>query len=106
MNQIEAARRLGMKPAEIIGIERADGGHVVTTHDHQRVLVTRDGVQPAESPVSDAGGDQVPDGSADTVLQWAGQDAERIARALEAERAKPTPRRGLVAQLEKLATPE
>lgn len=124
MNQRQAAERLGMKTTEIIGIEPVDDGHVVTTHDRQRVLVTKDGVEPygerapvipaqpepgpsATSPGPEAGadGDQVPDGGAETVLQWVGGNADRASQALEAERSKPAPRKGLVEKLEKLVAP-
>lgn len=116
MDQQQAAARLGMKAAEIIGVERAADAHVVTTHDGQRVRVTADGVEPyreapptdakmeppAEQPAPDGDVDQVPEGSAETVLQWVGDDPGRARLALEAEQAKASPRRGLVDRLQKV----
>lgn len=45
----------------------------------------------------------VPDGTVEAVLAWVGDDPERAQRALDYERAKPTPRTTLVAELEKQA---
>lgn len=122
---------LGMKPAEIVAAAEVDGfdppGAVVQTHDGQRVLVWTDGdgkpvVTPWDGPmpgelvgehgpeleldeqvgaVVDLG--DVPDGSAEVVLAWVGEDKERAARALAAEQARDKPRSTLVGQLEKLA---
>lgn len=106
---------------------------VVQTHDGQRVLLTSaDGVTfdvqpwdgpmpgelvgehgpelqelPAGSVVVDGAavtGDEMPDGSVETVLAWVGDDAVRAALALEAERLREKPRTTLVAQLETLAS--
>lgn len=46
---------------------------------------------------------QVPDGTAEKILDWVGDDPDRLARALAAERAAAKPRTTLVDQLEKLA---
>lgn len=46
--------------------------------------------------------DQVPDGAAEKVLDWVGEDTERAARALEVEQRKDKPRTTLLDQLAKL----
>lgn len=56
---------------------------------------------PDENAADRAAGD-VPDGNAEQVLTWVGDDRERAQRALDAERAGKQ-RSGLTAQLEKLA---
>lgn len=48
-------------------------------------------------------GDEVPDGSAETVLAWVGDDEDRARRALEVEQDREKPRSGLVATLQKKA---
>ncbi|MCW2686317.1 MAG: hypothetical protein JWR37_1207 [Mycobacterium sp.] len=120
----QAARRLGMKTAEVVSVEEIDGAHLVATHDGQRVWVTEDAVLPYVAPpvpvlvdplgpepeVAAEGGelvgvDPVPEGPTATVLEWVGDDAERAGRALAAELSATTPRKGLVEALEKLVTP-
>lgn len=51
----------------------------------------------------DVDGDGVPDGSAKDVLGWVGDDPARAALALQAENGRATPRKTLLAELEKLA---
>lgn len=46
---------------------------------------------------------EVPDGSAEVVLAWVGEDKNRAARALAAEQAREKPRSGVVGPLDKLA---
>jgi hypothetical protein len=40
----QAAQRLGMANREVVDVEEIEAGHVVTTHDGQRVLVTDEAV--------------------------------------------------------------
>lgn len=47
--------------------------------------------------------DEVPDGAANEVLAWVGDDSERAVLALTVEQAKEKPRSTLVDQLAKLA---
>jgi hypothetical protein len=47
----QAAQRLGMAVREVIDVVETDAGHVVTTHDDQRVLVTDDAVLPYTAAV-------------------------------------------------------
>jgi len=66
---------------------------------------------PGESGEAEEGDDAPPleldiDASAAVVLAWVGDDPERAAEALEAERAKDKPRSTLVKSLEKLAEPD
>lgn len=200
-----AARYLGMKVAEVIGlVDAADGGTLVTTHDHRQTLIDADGklhsqpapvllaVAPApvtapaagvlvpsghelvgesvsdvgraladefdldpaaveaflaerfraesiepvgpgpeplpqhvedlpesqvigapaaslpapddETPVDEPGpgDDQVPDGNADVVIRWVGDDQARAQQALDVENSRPTPRGTVIAKLEKV----
>lgn len=60
----------------------------------------------AESDVPTYDGDQVPDGTADEVRAWVGDNPERAALALEAEQAREKPRSTLVDQLAKLTSQE
>ncbi|RSD26354.1 hypothetical protein [Amycolatopsis eburnea] len=46
-------------------------------------------------------GDEVPDGNAQSVLDWVGDDEDRARRALEVEQGREKPRTGLVAELAK-----
>jgi len=46
--------------------------------------------------------DRVPDGSAETVLNWVGNDKTKAERALDAEQRRERPRSTLIAALEKL----
>lgn len=50
-------------------------------------------------------GEEVPDGNADAVLDWAGDDRDRAKRALEAEEGRDHPRSTLISKLRKLAEP-
>jgi hypothetical protein len=121
----EAARQLGMKEREITAVEKTADGLVITTHDGVRTLVGTDGgfqvvstpvVIPEDERCEACGGtgrksestdspsdDGVPDGSADDVVKWVGEDRERAGRALAAEQARPTPRSTLVEKLERLS---
>lgn len=54
----------------------------------------------APAPAPEPAADAVPEGSVDEVTAWVGQDKERAARALEAEKAKDKPRKTAVAELE------
>lgn len=57
-----------------------------------------------EGPAEDVDGDGVPDGTANQVLAWVGEDKERAAAALAAEVAKgDDARSSLVAKLSRLA---
>jgi len=66
---------------------------------------------PGEPEEAEEGDDAPPeeldiDATAAEVLAWVGDDPERAAEALEAERAKDKPRSTLVKSLEKLAEPD
>lgn len=58
-----------------------------------------DGV-PLDPPPAD---DEVPDGTADAILAWVGDDAERAQRALAAEDRREHPRSTLVDKLRKIS---
>ncbi len=48
----------------------------------------------------------VPDGNADAVLDWVGDDVDRAARALAAEQGRERPRNGLITALQKKTEPQ
>lgn len=56
-----------------------------------------------DDPSAECVHDPVPEGSIAAVLEWVGDDADKAARALDAELAKDAPRSTLVAALEKFA---
>ncbi|GAA4626630.1 hypothetical protein GCM10023196_035640 [Actinoallomurus vinaceus] len=70
----------------------------------------REAAAPNEQPTAgestedrDGKGGEVPDGNADAVLDWVGEDRDRAARALEVEVEREHPRSTLVSKLRKLA---
>lgn len=115
------ARRLGMKPREVLAAEDVDGvGLVVTTHDQTRWVLTDDGVEPyaapAAAPVEDIedvelpaqDSDEVMPARVDDILAWVGRDPEpptRASLALDAEQSASKPRPSLVDALKKLVSP-
>lgn len=118
----DAARRLGVPAAEVVAVEDTMHGPVATTHDGWRYLITDAGrlayfgnapkntsfpvftpPPEPEGPAVDLDGDGVPDGTVKQLLEWVGEDLERAALALAAERDKgDDARQTLVVQLEKL----
>lgn len=113
MDRSEAARVMGMKLTEVLEVEETEAGHVVTTHDGIKTLLPDggtmppyvggdDGVSAVLSPGDEPDGDEVPDGSAKDVLAWVGDDPERALQAFDVEHAKDSPRKVLLATLEKL----
>jgi hypothetical protein len=128
MTRQEAAQALGMKVREVTAVDSVDnGGHIVTTHDGQRTLITASGERvaagdllvagktttpqpdddgdpagkPARTPrrpsrggkgktdpppAPDGADGQMPDGPADAIMAWVGDDQERAAAALAAHR--------------------
>lgn len=58
--------------------------------------------EPAPAADGDLVSENVPDGTADEVLAWVGDDVERALAALEAENAREKPRKTLLAKLEGL----
>lgn len=54
-------------------------------------------------PVGDLDGDGVPDGTADEVLAWVGDDPARAEQAIQAETTRDKPRSTLITKLEKIA---
>ena len=125
------ARALGMKPSEVISVEDSPAGTVITTFDGQALIdvpVDRpdaDGksglmllaaptvgyrgtfpiyAQPGADDAAEPGG--LPDGPAAAVLAWVAGDADRAREALDAERAKRKPGKGLVEELEQILDQE
>lgn len=99
----EAAHKAtGMKVSEIVDIEPIEGGYRVHTHDGQHIDLDVVEEESAEPEPGEPPADEVPDGSADEVLIWVGDDKERASWALDVERQRPSPRSTLVAKLEKL----
>lgn len=75
--------------------------------EHLRLLGHVEAVQTGEAaepdgPGVDEDGDGVPEGSAHQVLEWVAGDPGRAQQALDAELAKPEPRKGLTADLQKI----
>lgn len=127
MDRYEAARALGLADADVLAVEETEDGTKVTTRDGGDRLITDDGVfalsdhpataqlrrhdadvaepddVPDPEPSTVGGGSEVPDGSADVVLTWVGDDSERAQRALAAEDRREHPRSTLVDKLRKLA---
>lgn len=56
-----------------------------------------------EVPAPVAVEDDVPNGTANDVISWVGDDKDKASRALEAERAKDKPRSVLITTLERIA---
>lgn len=101
-----------------VGTKKARRGDVVEISDeHAERLLKSGAIAPLEDvdvePVAagsaetrtagEAEGEEVPDGTADDVLAWVGDDPERASWALEVEHTRDKPRSTLTAQLEKLA---
>lgn len=131
MDRYEAARKLGLADADVLAVEETGDGTKVTTRDGGDRLITDDGVfamsdhpataqlrrhdanatddaaepddVPDPEPGTAPGDDEVPDGSADAVLTWVGDDSGRAQRALAAEDRREHPRTTLVDKLRKLA---
>lgn len=127
MDLNEAAARMGMKAGtEVVDVAETDDGHVVTTHDGQRTLIHSDGsmthgvadpdVEVVEEisdeeaaqiaayvdRATEVGDDEVPDGTANEVLEWVGEDVDRAERALDVELHSENQRTTLVAKLSAL----
>lgn len=97
----EAHLATGMKVSEIVDIKPVDGGYQVTTHDNQVIYL-----ESVDGPVAyglDPDPARVPMGSEKEVLAWVGTDLERAVAALDDERRRETPRKGLIDKLLKLA---
>lgn len=120
----QAAKQMGMAVREIIKVVALGDGHVVETHDGVHMLLL-----PGEKPVRYTGplavtpveavddepstpddgkrvnegqAAAVPDGTVEQVLEWVGDDLDRAIAACEVEQARPKPRAGLMAALEKV----
>jgi hypothetical protein len=118
MERADVARLLNVAEADITDFVAGEHLRVSLSNGAER-LVTDDGVfalndhsanrqlrrwtEPVhdEPPSID---DEVPEGSADVVLTWVGEDPERALKAWETEQARPKPRSTLLAQLEKLVS--
>lgn len=71
----------------------------------EHLLTTGAPVVEQTDTTPDVDGDGIPDGTAKDVLGWVGNDPARAALALQAEGRREAPRKGLTADLEKLAAP-
>lgn len=129
MTRDEIARAMSVATADVTSVEETGHGTVVVLSDGGRRLLRDDGVyglddhpataqlrrfvpEPDGGPVADgldAAVDQlveagvvaeVPSGTVDQILAWVGDSAVRAEVALEAEQAKPSPRKSLVNRLE------
>jgi len=123
----EAAERIGMRPTEVLDVQELGEGHVVTTHDGQRVQITADGtVEPYDqehapqawareigdnAAAAEASGEpirpemterDVPTGDLEEVLAWVGTDPRRAALALQVESQRGDARADLLEMLETL----
>lgn len=88
MDEIEAARALGMKPSEILAVMPSDDGDLVQTHDYNWTLIRADGelVFRVDGPGPDAVG-ALREGLEDVV-----DEAEAVAEEA-ASNPKPAPKR-------------
>lgn len=128
MDKHEAGRALGLADADVLSVEETEDGARVTVRDGGDRLITDDGVfalsdhpataqlrrhgaddeaaepddVPDPEPSADPADDEVPDGTAEAMLAWVGDDAERAQRALAAEDKRDHPRSTLVAKLRAL----
>jgi hypothetical protein len=127
MDIAEAAQRMGMKAfKEVVDVVETPDGHVVTTHDGFRTLIHPDGAMTFGVPepdvevveeiseveaqaiaehvnrVTEAGDDDVPDGTANEIMEWVGEDIARGERALAVELKRDPQRSTLVAKLSNL----
>jgi hypothetical protein len=110
----QAAKRLGMKPSEIVSVDQVDEGAAVTTHDASVTLIAHDGGlvfgwQPADA--DDQGDDDAQAEAAPVaikvptvaeVLAAVGEDPDKAADALAEEQSRDKPRPTLVAGLQKI----
>lgn len=128
LSREDAAARLGMAVHEVVSVYAADGGNVVVTHDGHPTLITDGGElvfgteairdrlhldAPAGEDEDEDGagggtggegqGDAVPEGTMDDLFAWVGDDKDKAARALEAEKARAKgPRAGVITKLESM----
>lgn len=76
--------------------------------EHVQTLLARghiapvDDIEPDPEPEAAEAVDGVPDGPVAAVLEWVGADPARAAEALAVERARETPRTGVVTALTKI----
>lgn len=128
MNAAEAAHRLGVAEAEVVDVRAHAGWWEARHHDmasHEEAWRPVPGApeqtpEPApdaegssgagagqeddpDGPGVDTDGDGVPEGSAQQILAWVGDNRDRAAQALAAEEQRDKPRTTLVAALEKVA---
>jgi hypothetical protein len=127
-----AAQVLGMRTAEVVNVVSRGDVHLVTLHDRTRAVLDatgftfdeqtvdrfvtavddahpvgeRQGQAPPAGDPGDPGDDVVPDGTAEAVLAWVGEDVDRARRALAAEGDRDKPRAGVTAKLTVLITPQ
>ena len=124
MDRFEIARALSIAPADVQEFEDTDYGVAVDVRDGGCRLIDRDGgvwalddhpanrsrrrweppaavAEEDEAPPGDGAGGEVPDGTADDVLGWVGDDPGRAAQALAVEEGRDHPRSTLVAKLRK-----
>lgn len=120
----QVAARLGITVHQVAGIDDHPAGQLVRLVNGSRWLLTdtvaRRYVPDVDDAPTDAGDledpegdsaspdgeDAVPSGSVDEVLTWVGEDRERAAQAREAEQAKSSPRKTLLARLDELLAEE
>jgi hypothetical protein len=130
VDRYEAARALGLADADVLAVEETEDGTKVTTRDGGDRLIKDDGVfalsdhpataqlrrhdadaadkesepddVPDPEPSTVPGDDEVPDGSADAVLTWVGDDSGRAQQALATEGRREHPRSTLVDKLRKI----
>jgi hypothetical protein len=123
-----AAHALGMRNSEVVNLVSRGDVHLATLHDGTRAVLDDAGrftfdpravdefvtavhdVDENEGqapPAGDPGtGDEVPDGTAEVVLAWVGDDVDRARQALAAEGERAKPRAGVTAKLTELITPQ
>lgn len=84
----------------------ADGDEDPAADGQEPEQSPEDAETPEDAAVETGAADEVPDGTAEEVLAWVGDDAARAAAAIAAEEARDKPRKTLLGQLGKLTAAE
>lgn len=87
---------------DVVEVDEVLGGQLLTIKGHDFTEMPTDYQPEPDEPAVDLDGDGVPDGTANQVMQWVGEDKERALQALLAEKGRGNEARSsLIARLEK-----
>jgi hypothetical protein len=105
----DLARKLHVADADVRSVDWVDGECYVTLSDGTVRIVNESGYKiaagvpsPQEPEELDDHVEIVPDASTQVVIEWVASDRARALQALDDERARARPRKGLLAYLERL----